>query len=576
MVAPTPPLPFCLQPRAGLPLCAVLLFACRTENGLLQVAPPEEAEGADSGQVDTALPLDSAAPPATTPWYADADGDGYGDPDEVIEAANQPAGYVADASDCDDSDALLVFVCPELGDGGDGEIVVPDNFNPSRDATGTRTSPDGVAWRLLGTVEGTELQAESTEGIGVGDLVLISAIAGNGAWELGEVAAVSEAGLSLTAALTRTYSGTAIVQRVPQYQILSVYGILTTSAWDDLEGLPRATGIIALKVRQRLEVFGEIAGAGLGYAGGCGDGPHGPLGELEIGGGVGADGGWADGGAGGGVAGAVSGGAGSDTCDHQGGAAGLGGGGGGGKLSWCSGGRPQGGGGAGGGGAAYAGAGNDSTSALDTLLHGGGGAAGAAGGESGGDAKAGTTIGPGGGPVGSECASSGGGSVLLWARTAVFGSLDVDGGAGARGGDGLPTDATAYDDGAGGGGSGGQGAAGGTVRLVCIECGFGSITARGGAGGDGGTGGAGFKSTGGAGGLGAGWGGAPTSGSEGAYSGDGGGPGGGGAGGEAGQGGVIWAGFTLLNGAQVGSTEAEEALGSAAAGREVSGSAFGP
>src|SRR5690606_29776156 len=38
-------------------------------------------------------------------WYADADGDGYGDAGNAIEACSQPEGYVLNDQDCDDTDA---------------------------------------------------------------------------------------------------------------------------------------------------------------------------------------------------------------------------------------------------------------------------------------------------------------------------------------------------------------------------------------------------------------------------------------------------------------------------------------
>ena len=58
---------------------------------------------------------------ATTSYYADADGDGYGDPGTEVEACEAPAGYVTDSQDCDDADAALSPAADEICDGLDND-----------------------------------------------------------------------------------------------------------------------------------------------------------------------------------------------------------------------------------------------------------------------------------------------------------------------------------------------------------------------------------------------------------------------------------------------------------------------
>jgi len=54
-------------------------------------------------------------------WYADSDGDSYGDSGSTTVACDQPTGYLADATDCDDADATAYPGAPELCDGADDD-----------------------------------------------------------------------------------------------------------------------------------------------------------------------------------------------------------------------------------------------------------------------------------------------------------------------------------------------------------------------------------------------------------------------------------------------------------------------
>jgi hypothetical protein len=53
-------------------------------------------------------------------WFIDADGDGYGDVSAAI-SCHSPSGYVADSSDCDDSDTTINPGAVEIIDGIDND-----------------------------------------------------------------------------------------------------------------------------------------------------------------------------------------------------------------------------------------------------------------------------------------------------------------------------------------------------------------------------------------------------------------------------------------------------------------------
>ncbi len=51
-------------------------------------------------------------------YYLDADGDGFGDPNSSLAASTQPAGYVTDSTDCDDTDAAAYPGAAEICEDG--------------------------------------------------------------------------------------------------------------------------------------------------------------------------------------------------------------------------------------------------------------------------------------------------------------------------------------------------------------------------------------------------------------------------------------------------------------------------
>jgi hypothetical protein len=93
---------------------------------------------------------DEAAAADAPTWYADDDGDSFGDPDASTAACAQPSAYVADDTDCDDRDAAINTDAQEVCDGLDNDCdeLVDDDDAP---VTGTSTwyrDSDGDGWGL--------------------------------------------------------------------------------------------------------------------------------------------------------------------------------------------------------------------------------------------------------------------------------------------------------------------------------------------------------------------------------------------------------------------------------------------
>ena len=86
---------------------------CDDEDDDISPDADEVCDGVDNNcndRVDEAMRFDT--------YFVDADGDGYGDPDNEVEWCAKAEGYVEDNTDCDDSDATVNPAAEEILDDG--------------------------------------------------------------------------------------------------------------------------------------------------------------------------------------------------------------------------------------------------------------------------------------------------------------------------------------------------------------------------------------------------------------------------------------------------------------------------
>ena len=105
--------------------------------------------------------VDPAGAPEPGTWHPDSDGDGFGDYASTVQACEQPADAVDDATDCDDGEAEVHpgadEYCNERDDDCDG-LVDEDAV----DAITWTTDEDGDGWGVEGTEETTCEQPDGT------------------------------------------------------------------------------------------------------------------------------------------------------------------------------------------------------------------------------------------------------------------------------------------------------------------------------------------------------------------------------------------------------------------------------
>jgi hypothetical protein len=91
---------------------------CDDSNAAIHPGADEYCDGVDNDC--DGIPDESDAVDASI-WYADADGDTFGDDGLYQYACSQPAGYVADNTDCDDSTDIVNPAAAEVCDGLDND-----------------------------------------------------------------------------------------------------------------------------------------------------------------------------------------------------------------------------------------------------------------------------------------------------------------------------------------------------------------------------------------------------------------------------------------------------------------------